>query len=104
MLTVETLDGPIELEASDALFLDIHDALSFHYAYGRHPYRSLGGIRTFMITTDDFRYVDSPRWWRFTLEQTKTMFVALWPEEGHEVLARFGRDYGARERDYAFSF
>ena len=44
--TFESLDGPVDLEASGDLRFDIEDALSFWYRYGRHSYRSLGGLRS----------------------------------------------------------
>lgn len=93
MTSIETLDGTIELTPTVDLFDDVEAALSFWYAYRRHPYRSLGGIRDFMITGSDFRYVDSPQFWRFTLDQTETMVFTLWPDEGPALLARLRRDY-----------
>lgn len=91
MTTIETLDGMIDLDASEELLFDVEDALSFWYRYGRHPYRSLGGIPTFMITPSDFRYVDSPRFWRFTREQTEAMLKVLWPADADKVLARLAQ-------------
>lgn len=46
-----------------------------------------------MITTVDFRYVDGPRFWRFTREQTEVMFIVLFPDEAPRILERFERDY-----------
>lgn len=96
MTSVETLDGPLDLTASDKLLRDVDEALGFWYAYGRHPYRSLSGFRRFMITTTDFRYVDSPRFWRFTLEQTEDLLRFVWPDEGPEILSRLRTDAGHR--------
>lgn len=94
MPTFERLDGPVELEATDDLRFDIEDALSFWYRHGRHPYRSLGGISKFIITSADFRYVDSPRFWRFTFEQTEDLVKRLWPADGEEGLALLRRISG----------
>ncbi|MDQ0648646.1 hypothetical protein QFZ53_002842 [Microbacterium natoriense] len=88
MTMIETMDGRIDLDASEELLFDVEDALSFWYRYGRHPYRSLGGMPRFMITRSDFRYAVSPRFWRFTLEQTETMLKVLWPKEADDVLKR----------------
>lgn len=93
MRTFETLDGSIELVATEALFEEIEESLAFWYACRRHPYRALGGFRRFMIATVDFRYVDGPRLWRFTREQTEVMFRVLFPDEAPRVLERFERDY-----------
>lgn len=93
MRTFETLDGSIELVATEALFEEIEESLAFWYAYRRHPYRALGGFRRFMITTDDFRYVDGPRFWRFTREQTEVMPRVLFPGDAPRILVRFERDY-----------
>ncbi|MFJ4174689.1 hypothetical protein [Microbacterium sp. NPDC089696] len=94
MPTFQSLDGPVDLEASDELRFDIEDALSFWYRYGRHPYRSLGGMPKFMITSADFRYIDSPRFWRFTFDQTEDLVRRLWPADGAEGLAHLQRISG----------
>ncbi|MFF7291677.1 YitT family protein [Microbacterium sp. NPDC008134] len=80
------MDGELTLSASDDLLYDIQNALSFWYACGRHPHRSLGGVQQFMITTADFRYVNGARFWRFTREQTDDMLHARWPGEAAGIL------------------
>lgn len=86
MPSIETLDGPLDLVATDDLLYDVQSALSFWYAHGRHPYRALSGMKKFIITTDDFRYVESPRFWRVTREQAEDMLHTLWPEEAAGIM------------------
>lgn len=89
--TIETLDGPLDVDASDKLLTEVENALGFWYAYGRHPYRSLSGMPRFMITTSDFRYVRGSQFWRFTLEQAEAMLRELWPDEAAEILKILGQ-------------
>lgn len=88
MITVVSIDGSLELQPSPGLLDDIEQALSFWYAYGRHPYRSLGGHHRFMITRDDFRFVDGSRFWRFDESQSKALLHALFPDDAAQVMRR----------------
>ncbi len=88
MERVDTLDGPLDVIASDRLLREVEEALSFLYAYGRHPYRSLGGFKTFVLTTSDFRFIEDGRYWRLTLDQTQDMLKKIWPDESGAVMAR----------------
>ncbi|MDQ1174995.1 hypothetical protein QE430_003302 [Microbacterium testaceum] len=88
MTTVVSMDGPLKLEPSPGLLDDIEQPLSVWHAYGRHPYRSLGGHHRFMITRDDFRFVDGSRFWRFDESQTEVLLHTSFPDDAVHVMRR----------------
>jgi hypothetical protein len=95
MVSVESLDGRISIGATEPLVREVRDALTFWYAYRRYPARSLGGIHDFVITPDDFRYIEGGRFWRFTLEQTEGMLRTLWPAGAEDWIVRTRRLYAS---------
>ena len=84
----------MDVDPADKLLMEVENALPFWYAYGRHPYRSLGGMPKFMITTSDFRYLKGVEFWRFTREQAEEMLRVLWPYEAADVFRRLAQARG----------
>lgn len=47
MVTVETSDGRLDMDASDKLLSDVQNPLDLRKACGYHPYRPLNGCRVY---------------------------------------------------------